>query len=532
MINVDAPGRCWRWGLRPSRPLKSPNNTRCEILFRSAIAAGVLWIGSSFAAGEEGADRQPPGSMSLEQAIFTAIDWNLDIQISSSRVEQVSRQTDQVRSDLLPRLNVDSRYRHIDEDRSATGGENLAEYRTTIGGAVTQVLFDDLLVSRYRAAGREEERQRFEHQALTIDVAAEAARRFLEYQEDQERERIQRENLKRSQRFLEFAQAQNVAGAGSRSDVYRWESQVASQTGLVKAARARSLKSLTDVNQFIGLDPGLTWLPEMTDPSETRFYRLGAVLAGYTDEPVNAASSTRFLVDSSITNSPALRAIDKAIEGQEILLGQARRRYFTPRLRAGFRYDYIIDQNFAGESLATTIENLGFPADDIPTRDDEEWTFLVTATFPLFEGGDRKATVGRDEALLTELTDTRMRTRDILDRNTRNAIHGVQGSYPNIEFARSAEDLSRKNLALVEEKYRQGAALIVELTDAQSDTFNKEALAILSLYTYLKDLVELQRATSRMEGITPGEDLQDWLREFVAAVKAPAPVATGASREP
>ncbi|NIP98555.1 MAG: hypothetical protein GWO24_36155, partial [Akkermansiaceae bacterium] len=86
-----------------------------------------------------------------------------------------------------------------------------------------------------------------------------------------------------------------------------------------------------------------------------------------------------YSVLTALGNAPELKALDKAIEAQELVLAQRKRTYFMPRLFAQFDYRHYLDREFAG---AGTLPGGGSAGDP----EDEVWTFAVAANLPVFEG--------------------------------------------------------------------------------------------------------------------------------------------------
>ena len=76
------------------------------------------------------------------------------------------------------------------------------------------------------------------------------------------------------------------------------------------------------------------------------------------------------------------------------------------------------------------------------------------------------------------------------------AYAGITSSQPAIRLSRIRAEKARESFGLVEARYQQGAAGIVEVLDAQGRAFAAEQAAVISVNTYLKDLTRFQRAIS------------------------------------
>ena len=75
----------------------------------------------------------------------------------------------------------------------------------------------------------------------------------------------------------------------------------------------------------------------------------------------------------------------------------------------------------------------------------------------------------------------------------------ARASRMGIGLAQEAAAAAGKNLALVTEAYARGAISIIDLLDAQNAALNAEELATNSVYDFLIDLLEVERAANRIE---------------------------------
>ncbi len=130
-----------------------------------------------------------------------------------------------------------------------------------------------------------------------------------------------------------------------------------------------------------------------------------------------------------------------------------------------------------------------------PETDDTEWMVGLQVSMPLFEGGAKITSHKKAMEDLTRLKLLRKSTLEKIKQRIRNAIHNCEASFPNIALSRTAAESSKKNLNLVSEAYSRGAISIQELLDSQNSAFVSEQLASNTIYTYLVDLMGVERAS-------------------------------------
>ena len=75
----------------------------------------------------------------------------------------------------------------------------------------------------------------------------------------------------------------------------------------------------------------------------------------------------------------------------------------------------------------------------------------------------------------------------------------ARASRSGIGLSQEAADAASKNLDLVTEAYARGAVSIIDLLDAQNAALNAAELAANSVYDFLIDLLEVERAANRIE---------------------------------
>ena len=101
-------------------------------------------------------------------------------------------------------------------------------------------------------------------------------------------------------------------------------------------------------------------------------------------------------------------------------------------------------------------------------------------------------------------------------RNIRAALYGIFSSYPNMQLQQTAADYSRRNLEVIREKYGRGTVSILDLLDAQNQSFTATQNAALAVYGFLLDIYTLQRAISWFEFNRSEAEKDAWVHQFAA----------------
>ena len=141
------------------------------------------------------------------------------------------------------------------------------------------------------------------------------------------------------------------------------------------------------------------------------------------------------------------------------------------------------------------------------------------ATFPLFSGGQKTATLGRRQEELARLRYEYDATAERIEQRILNAINLTRASYPAIQLTREAAAAAQKNLKLVTDSYTRGIKSIIDLVDAQNLALVTDQLAANAVYDFLIDLMSVQRAVGKFELFLSTEDQQASLQKMKAFFK-------------
>ncbi|UCE03008.1 MAG: TolC family protein [Candidatus Latescibacterota bacterium] len=439
-------------------------------------------------------------TLTLAQVYQEASVGNLTLQVTTEDVEVARQEANISRSFMLPQINTRATYRDIDP----RGLEGILPRRTAdVGFQVDQMIYDDEVVSGYRANKRLEEGARFEREAVRQDVAAQAGVLFMQFVQARALNRVEADNVELTRENLELAKLRFDVGYSGRDEVFRWEAELANRRSTLFDSQSNLESSRIVLNQFVGGDQSRRWIPEEVTVSPDTFPFLGGRLDEIWD---NADLWNRFrevAVQIALENSPEVAAVETGVSAQTIILNQAKRRYFLPKFTAQFQYDYDYWRD---------------PDVDIPR---DLYQLRLGAFYPLFEGGRRVHEVGQFSAGLRGLQHEQQLTRDLVERRTRTALRLIEASFPRIDFKETASENAFKNLELVQDKYTQGIVNVTDLLEAQNQNFTSTQAAVASVYVFLSDLIDFQRSLSWLEEEKTQQEKDEMVDRIRTQIGAP-----------
>ncbi len=450
-------------------------------------------------------EEQP--ALTLEQSMLLAAERNAALDIERSRKDAAAQEHLKTRSLMLPQLTGQALYQRIDRDRSLASLGLMPEERTTLGVALRQMIFDDAVISAWRATGRLARAREFELESQRLDILAEAGERYLQLLSAHSLLRIEKQVLELTQTHLNMARTRREIGLSGPEDVHRWESEAARRKSALLAAQTRVEQVRVALNQTLGVSQDTEWNLRDISLGEGDFYFLDGGLAQWVRTVDHWERLRDFFVDVALELAPELRALDELAQAQGIERDRLRRRFITPSVHALFHYDRELDSRRPGGGIG----GLPFPI-TLPEADKNDWSVGVAVTLPLFEGGGRVHDLRRSEAELRGLLHTREQAGQLIAQRVRTALFALQSSHPNIHLTREAARPAHETLQVVRNKYARGTAGILDLLDAQNQVVIQDQAAALAVYDYLRDLVQWQRALSWFDADKTGEEKARFLK--------------------
>ncbi len=440
--------------------------------------------------------------LTFKQALGEAEKGNTALTIKDANVDVFHQEKQLARSPLLPQIDASGTYNAY---QAGPLDDLLPTNSGRAGVSLTQMIYDDRLVSDYRSSKRLFESAEYEREAARLDVLGDAGVAFLRYVLARVSYEIVAANVNLTSDNLELAKVRFDVGYSGQDEVYRWEAELARRRQNLFQSEADIEAERIAFNQILGVEQSKSWQPQEVDVDPEEFFFLDGRIDPIFKDARKLARFREFVAQFAIENAPELMFIDKAAESEEIQLARRKRSFFIPAFGTSLQYDYFIHNN-----------------PGIPEGVDQNYfNFRVFASYPLFNGGGRLYDMRRSRSILEGLNREEQFIREIIEKSARTATRNVENSFPTIKFAKMEASSSNKNLDIVREKYAQGIVNVTDLLEAQTNAFTAEQNAARTVYRFLIDLVDFQRAISWFEDERTQEEKEELVRRIQAAVEAP-----------
>ena len=418
-------------------------------------------------------------ALSLQEVAYEAIRANLDLVDSRLGVLAGEQDVNINRSALFPQLSVSaSSARRDDSSTNVTSG-GVAQGTTSGQLTLNQVIYSESTRSAYDIQKLQQLSIEARHRALELDIVQQATVAFLNVLRAQTQVKINQNQLNLSLTNLSLAKNRLQTGSSNAADVYRWESQISTdrQTLLQSQASLRQVSEALNNLLHRPIDIVFKTTPATLEHDEVLFN--GSDLESLIDNQKNLDLFQELYIKLGQQMSPELAEQDALIAASERQLQANKRSYYVPDLSLGANTSRVFDED---RDIGTSLE------------DESDWQISLNLSLPLYQGGQRKASVKKADYQLHRNKIAREQIMRQVEQNVRQFFHEISASYPSIELSRQAAKSSQENLKLVRDNYSQGTVSIADLIDAQNAALAAEQNSSNSVYDFLIDLMNLQRS--------------------------------------
>jgi outer membrane protein len=458
----------------------------------------------------------PADTLTLAQAMQTAVASNLDLAAANLDVASGREGVHLSRASLLPQIQSQLNQTYT---RAATAAASLGQQpQRLLDGAInfSLPLYTEESWAGYgseRSLQRAREAQRDQ---VRLDVVLDVASAYLTTLQARTLADVQRVNLHRTRSNLEVARLRESVGSASRADVYRWQGEVANARRDLISAESQVRVAALDLKRILNRP--------LERPLAQRDVALGdpALLAqdstvlAWFDQPIRFTLLTQFLVAEALRISPELTSAEAAIAAQRRQYTATGRAFWLPDFTLQGGLTNVFNRGGAGSTMPT------FPAPfSLPTPPDLSWQVRAQASLPIFTGFGRIAARKQSGFEVDRLEVQRNGIRLAIDQRVRAALETAASSYAAIALTRDAAEAAGRNYDLVSDAYAGGTVSITTLLDAQSNALTSSESAANAVHDFLLDLMRVERAMGTFGALQQPEQRQAFLQRLRGLTENP-----------
>lgn len=411
------------------------------------IAIGLLFGGSA---------------LTLEEAERIAIEQAFVVRTARSNVEKAVQQRNQAAGGLGPRLDLNGTYTRFDERQTLfEGSDTQPPVRNPIDSTVLRLTVSypiditGVLRRGVRAADlntRATEEALFGEVNFVKNLVRDA---YFEILRANQSLVVQSEALESAKDRLEKAKQRLDAGAISRFDVLRFETEVSRAEAAVIAAKNRVRTAKHSLNNLMGRAIETEF--EVTEPSK-------AVLP---EAPPDV------FVEAALRSRPEVRSADTLVQAYEQVL-KTQAAGSLPSLSIGAAHTYTVDPGFGARENQTVA--------------------TATLNFNIFDSGITKAKVAAAKQDLEQARIRRDQVRLATSLEVRQALVRAENARQTLEVAQKTVDQQRETLRVAQLRFDVGEGILLDVTDAQVELTRAQETVISAKTELLSAYAALQRA--------------------------------------
>lgn len=312
-----------------------------------------------------------------------------------------------------------------------------------------------------------------------------------------------------TKRNLEISKLRQTVGYSGQSDVYRWESRLASSATALLEAKNNIKLAKIKLNKLLNRPLNENFIVQEVFLEEASLIDspYGTYLRGakeYVDNPKSLEIYKDFLIQEAIGNSPEISRLNAQIASLERKQASYKRERFVPTVGFGAQADRVFSRAGAGSDL---------PGID---SDDDTWNVGININLPLFQGGAINTNIQKTKIEINTLKDQRSQLVKFIELNVHDAVLELTVKRVNLKSSRRSADFANKGLELVQDLYSKGRVSIVDLTDAQNAALNADLAALNSEYEFILSVLRTERAVGKFTILNTPQEQAAFLQRLKA----------------
>lgn len=426
----------------------------------------------------ETAEKEP--KLSLTTIAKEAIRANLSIIGAKLGVAANKENIAEVRSVLFPQITGEAEYSQQNSDNVYVENGFYAEKSVSGRIKLQQILFSEKALANLEIQKELQVAIEEQQRSLEIEVVKQAMTAFLNVLIAQTHYRIQQDNLTLTQTNLELAKGRVQAGSSDMSDVYYWESAIATARQNVLNARADVEKGKDGLNLILNRKISERFITEPATLDTPVILNNKKVLSELITDQRSFDAMASFFISEGIDNIPQLHQLNAQMRAQKRQLLSDERSYWSPDIVFGADVSHIFDET----------RN---PGAGINMKNETDWQARVRLSLPLYEGGARKARSTRTQLKLQQLEVNYIDQLRKTEQQIRSDLHMLKASYSSIDLSEEAALTAKKSFNMVRENYAKGTRTMSDLLSAQNSSLIADRESANTTYRFMMDLLQLQQ---------------------------------------
>ena len=447
---------------------------------------------------------------SFNEIAQIALEQNLGLKISYKDIDLSELDIRSNRSLVLPSLSSGLTALQINEER-ANAIVNSPEQSLSLDFVLSQVIYSEEALAAMKIAKYLNNAQQYQTQSEVLNVLFETYSLYLNVLSAKTNFNVQKRNLDNTKTNLELAISRVEIGEANKSDLYRWESEVARATQSLIEAQTVLLAVKLQLNTLLAnsLEEDFQIKDIGLEDDLYKSFRQSP-LSNLLKTPDDMKRASDFLVRQSLEKNPNKKELLENIKAAERLFKLNKRLFYVPTVALQANYSEILARE--GEGSEQPDPNSLMFGNGLQ---DNSWSVGINLSYPLFTGFSRRINKQKSRIELEQLEFANTSLDQNLELNIRSSTVNLLSATTNLRYSKQSAESANQNFLLVQNYYREGAVNITQLIDAQEASLNASRQAALAVYEYILANLQLEYAIGQFSMFLTENQLSEFRSQFL-----------------
>ncbi|MCE5313570.1 MAG: TolC family protein [Armatimonadota bacterium] len=402
--------------------------------------------------------------INLDQALELAFRYNPNIKIAVDQLQRSRGSVNEARAAFNPKFSAVGQHSRQTEVIIDLGGGTNLTFQKPISNEGWLTMALPLDVNKQLGYTRDIAKYQFDIQYLSLlsvseDLILSVKTAYYDLLRACGQKDVAQAAVDVAQTRLDNTTARFNAGTVAKFDVTTAQTDLANLNQSLIQAQNRVLVAQAALNRVLGVDVNIP----------TQIVKETPAIQGV---PVDVPAA----IETAYAKRPEVIAQETVIKAREKGIRLEKSAYY-PTLSLSSSYGY---------TFATTGLNTGTP----------EYQTALTANIPIWNGGITRARVEQAQADFQNAQDTLDQTQLAVSLDVRTAALTLEEAAKRVSTTQQNVDLAEEALRLANVRYDAGIAILVEVTNAESQLTQARFNNVNAQYDYATAQAQLQRATS------------------------------------
>ncbi len=378
----------------------------------------------------------------------------------------------EAKSSYKPKVTLFSNYSQIDEDRAKYSQGQYPQKKVSTGIKLKQLIYSNQAIKNIKIKRLLYKASKQGYKAQDDETLYRSVLLYLNIIKAKEQKKII--NIKRDfiLKNLVFSKQRVKIGVQDRSDVFRWQSELANANIQLQDSKKQLQELKLELLNNLGLEDNYSFVKY--DMSNQVFKLLAKDAINYLKNQRVQEAFFDYLIDEH----PMLKELQEILFAKKEQIAMNKQSYYTPKLAFQGSYKKYISKEGQGANINTPW-------------DDKEFEAVLNLSFDLYDSSLKDIKLQKTKLEYINLKLSYKKLRDLIAKNVKTNYYFLEKSYKNISYSKNSLISSKKNLDLIQDKYKNGKSNIIELLDAQNSYIVSKSNHNISVTKYLENLVSI-----------------------------------------